>query len=122
MSNSQPKLASPSSSASFLMDAEIPWEVVDSKVQRQIVGYNQDLMIVKYKFQKGGVGALHQHMHSQSAIVLSGVFELTIDGEKRILKTGDGYMVEPNVWHSAVCLEEGILLDAFNPVRQEWLK
>ena len=122
MDNSSLKFSKPSSSPAFIIDAETPWEKIDANVDRQIVGYNQDLMIVKYRFKKGGVGALHQHIHSQSAIILSGVFELTINGEKRILKAGDGYMVEPNVWHGAVCLEEGVLLDAFNPVRQEWLK
>lgn len=122
MDNSPLKFSKPSSSQAFIIDAETPWEKVDDHVDRQIVGYNKDLMIVKYKFKKGGIGALHQHIHSQSAVVLSGVFELTINCEKRILKAGDGYMVEPDVWHGAVCLEEGVLLDAFNPVRQEWLK
>lgn len=110
------------SSASFLMESELQWDDLGGGVQRQVVGYNQDLMIVKFKFQKGGVGAPHHHIHSQSAVVVSGVFELTIDGKKKILRTGDGYMVEPNVVHSAVCLEEGILIDAFNPMRQEFIK
>jgi len=122
MDNSSSKFSKPASSPAFIIDADTPWEKVDDNVERQIVGYNPDLMIVKYRFKKGGVGVLHQHIHSQSAILLSGVFELTIAGEKRILKAGDGYRVEPNIWHGAVCLEEGILIDAFSPVRQEWLK
>ena len=110
------------SSTSFLLEAELPWEDLGGGVSRKIGGYNQDLMIVKYKFKKGGIGATHHHINSQSAVVLSGVFELTINGEKKILKAGDGYMVEPNVVHGAVCLEDGILLDAFNPVRADFLK
>lgn len=112
----------PSSSASFLIDAEMPWDDLGGDVQRQVVGYNQDLMMVKFRFKKAGVGAPHHHIHSQSAVVMSGVFELTIDGEKKVLKAGDGYIVEPNVIHSAVCLEDGILIDAFNPYRQEFIK
>jgi len=54
-------------------------------------------------------------------MVMSGVFELTIDGEKRILSAGDGYFVEPGIEHSAVCIEEGILIDAFNPSRADFL-
>ncbi len=110
-----------SNSNSFLYDKELPWDDLGGGVQRQVVGYNKDLMIVKFKFQKGGLGAPHHHVHSQSAVVLSGVFELTIDGKKKILKAGDGYMVEPNVVHSALCLEDGILVDAFNPTRDEFL-
>ncbi|MDZ4807731.1 MAG: cupin domain-containing protein [Bacteroidota bacterium] len=122
MENSSLKISKPFSSLSFLIDADIPWEVVDDKVQRRIVGYDPDLMIVKYKFRKGGIGALHQHIHSQSAVVMRGVFELTINGQKKILKAGDGYMVDPNLLHRALCLEDRILLDAFNPVWEEWLK
>jgi quercetin dioxygenase-like cupin family protein len=110
------------SSTSFLIDAALPWEEVSVGVSRQIFGYNQDLMIVKYKFKKDGLGAPHQHPNSQSAVVMSGVFELTINGEKKILRAGDGYMVEPNVVHSALCLEDGILIDSFNPVRADFLK
>jgi len=110
------------SSESFLIDSNLPWEDLGGGVERQVVGYNKDLMVAKFRFKKGGLGAPHTHFHSQSAIVQSGVFELTIDGKKKILKAGDGYMVEPNVLHSALCLEDGILIDAFNPMRQEFLK
>jgi quercetin dioxygenase-like cupin family protein len=110
------------SSTSFLMDAELPWEDLGGGVSRQVMGYNGDLMLVKIKFKKGGIGALHQHIHSQTAYVASGVFELTINGDKKILKAGDGYFVQPNIEHGAVCLEEGILIDAFNPMRKDFLK
>jgi quercetin dioxygenase-like cupin family protein len=110
------------SSESFLIDVELPWEDLGEGVQRKVVGYNADLMMVKFKFKKGGVGAPHHHVHSQGAVVLSGVFELTINSEKKILKAGDGYFVEPNIVHGAICLEDGILLDAFTPLRQDFLK
>jgi len=105
----------------FIIDAETPWEDLGGGVERQVGGYNDDLMIVKFRFKKGAVGAPHKHFQTQVAIVQSGVFELTINGEKRILKAGDGYYVDPNVVHGAVCLEEGILIDAFNPYRPEFL-
>jgi quercetin dioxygenase-like cupin family protein len=54
-------------------------------------------------------------------MVISGVFELTINGEKKILSAGDGYFVEPDVEHSAVCIEAGTLVDAFNPSRTDFL-
>lgn len=109
-------------SESFLIDAALVWDDLGGGVERQVMGYNPHLMMVKFSFKKGGVGVPHHHMHSQSAVVVSGVFELTIDGEKRILRAGDGYMVAPDTIHSAVCLEDGILIDAFSPVRHDFLK
>jgi quercetin dioxygenase-like cupin family protein len=45
-----------------------------------------------------------------------------INGEKKILEAGDGFYIEPDVPHGAVCLEEGILIDTFSPMRQDFLK
>jgi quercetin dioxygenase-like cupin family protein len=53
--------------------------------------------------------------------VASGKFELTIEGEKRILEAGDGYYVAPDELHGCVCLEAGILIDTFSPVRADFL-
>ena len=106
---------------SFLMNDALPWEDLGGGVSRQVMGYNNDLMMVKFKFVKGGVGAPHHHIHSQGALVVSGVFELTINGKSQILKAGDGYFVEPDVVHSALCLEDGVLIDAFNPIRKDFI-
>ena len=46
---------------------------------------------------------------------------LDIDGEKKIIEGGDGVYIEPNLLHSAVCLEEGMLIDTFSPVREDFL-
>jgi quercetin dioxygenase-like cupin family protein len=45
-----------------------------------------------------------------------------IDDEKRILETGDGFFIPPNLIHGAVCLEEGELVDVFSPVREDFLE
>lgn len=54
--------------------------------------------------------------------VASGKFELTIGDEKRILEAGDGYYVAPDELHGCVCLEAGILIDTFSPMRADFLK
>jgi quercetin dioxygenase-like cupin family protein len=49
------------------------------------------------------------------------VFEITIDGVTQRLEKGDSFYVPPNTLHGAVCLEEGELIDAFSPVRDEFI-
>ena len=39
----------------------------------------------------------------------------------KIVEAGDGVYIEPNLLHSAVCLEEGELIDTFSPVREDFL-
>ena len=49
------------------------------------------------------------------------LLELTIGDEKKILEAGDGYYVAPDVPHGCVCLEAGVLIDTFSPMRQDFL-
>jgi quercetin dioxygenase-like cupin family protein len=109
------------SSEIYQIESELLWEPAGEGACRQVMGYDGQLMLVKVAFQKGAVGTLHTHPHSQASYVAEGVFELTIGGEKKVLKTGDGYYVEPNVLHGCVCLEAGVLIDTFSPVRADFL-
>ncbi len=109
-------------SANFNVSAELPWEVVGEGLSRQIMGYDGQLMLVKVKFEQGAIGYVHEHFHSQTTYVVSGKFEVMINGEKKILEGGDGFYIEPDAPHGAVCLEAGILIDVFSPMRAEFLK
>lgn len=105
----------------FQFEATTEWQNPAPGIKRQIMGYDGQLMIVKVCFEKGAIGAKHAHYHSQATYVASGKFELTIDGEKAILVAGDGYYVAPDELHGCVCLEEGVLIDTFSPVRADFL-
>ena len=71
-------------SANFIVNAEVPWEVTGVGVSRQILGYDEQVMLVKVKFEKGSVGYVHKHFHSQVTYVASGVFKVMINGEEII--------------------------------------
>jgi quercetin dioxygenase-like cupin family protein len=97
------------------------WEKLGGGVSRKFLGYDNQIMMVKVKFEKGALGAPHQHFHTQATYCVSGKFEFEINGEKKIVEAGDGVYIEPNLLHSAICLEEGILIDTFSPVREDFL-
>jgi quercetin dioxygenase-like cupin family protein len=105
----------------FIENREIPWEEVDKGMKRKIMAYDDKLMVVKVQFDKGGVGTLHQHYHSQITHVESGKFEVEINGEKKILSAGDAFYIPPNVIHGAICLEAGVLIDVFSPMREDFI-
>jgi quercetin dioxygenase-like cupin family protein len=106
----------------FIENAEIPWQEMDKGVRRKIMAYDERLMVVKVEFQKGGIGSLHQHHHSQITHVESGVFEVQVGEEKKILKAGDAFCIPPNVMHGAVCMEAGVLIDVFSPMREDFVQ
>ena len=103
-------------SDAFQFEKELDWEKPAPGIRRQIRGYDG-----KVEFEKGAVGSMHQHYHSQATYVASGKFELTIGDRKEILSTGDGYYVEPDQPHGCVCLEAGVLIDTFSPMRADFL-
>lgn len=109
-------------SENFIFEAETAWEDAGGGVERQILGYNDNIMMVKVKFDKGEVGAPHSHPHSQVTYVASGVFEFTVGDVTKIVKAGDALYKQPDIEHGCVCLEEGILIDCFNPMRDTFLK
>ena len=108
-------------SASFQFADELPWQDLNNGLQRQLFGYDDKVMMLKIKFEKGAIGSLHQHLHSQVTYIESGVFDMTIDGVTKRIKTGDGYYVPPHALHGIVCIEAGMLVDVFSPHREDFL-
>lgn len=105
----------------LIADEDIAWETVGEGVRRKVMTYNDKLMLVKVYFQKGAIGALHHHPHLQISYVAGGVFETTIAGAVKILRGGDVFFVPENAVHGVVCLEEGLLIDVFSPMRADFI-
>ena len=108
-------------SNNFQYESEIKWENAGEGVVRQIMAYNDDLMMVKVKFETGAVGTPHTHPQTQATYVASGVFEFTTDGETKIVRAGDGVYMKPGVLHGCRCLEAGVLIDTFSPMRKDFV-
>ncbi len=108
-------------SEKFINVQTMEWEELGGGVSRKFLGYDNQIMMVKVKFEKGAVGSPHHHFHTQTTYVAEGKFEFEIDGEKQIVSAGDGVYIEPNLVHSAICLEEGMLIDVFSPIREDFM-
>jgi quercetin dioxygenase-like cupin family protein len=105
----------------FVKDADIAWQPVDDGVDRKILGYDEQLMMVCVRFKQGAVGSLHHHVHRQVTYIESGLFKVTIDGNSNILQQGDCFFLAPDLIHGVVALEPGILIDIFTPGREDFL-
>ncbi len=105
----------------FIETNKMDWQEFVPGLQRKFMGYNDDIMMVQIHFEKGAIGTLHKHPHSQSTFVASGKFVVTIGNEKKTLQTNDGFYVPPDIEHSVLCLEEGLLIDTFSPIREDFI-
>ncbi|NJP40592.1 cupin domain-containing protein [Oscillospiraceae bacterium HV4-5-C5C] len=100
---------------------DVPPVQADQGVRRQVLAYNDQLMCVENQFETGAVGKLHSHPHTQITYVVSGRFRFTIDGVTHEVTAGDTLLKENGVEHGCVCLEAGVLLDIFNPMREDFV-
>lgn len=108
-------------SKEFIKTDKMEWETLGGGVSRQFLGFDNQIMMVKVSFEKGSIGAAHRHFHTQATYCSAGKFEFTIEGKTEIINAGDGVYIAPNLEHGVLCLEKGILVDVFSPVREDFL-
>ena len=83
------------------------WEPTPDGNRRRVLVHTDELMMVEFAFEKGGVGVLHSHPHVQASYVAEGRFEVTVDGRSEILETGSSFIVPSNLVHGVKALEAG---------------
>lgn len=105
----------------WVFNADIDGEKAGEGVIRKVLAYTDEVMTVENHFKEGAVGALHHHPHTQITYVVSGSFEFTIGDEKKIVNAGDTLLKKDGIEHGCVCLKEGVLLDIFSPMREDFV-
>ncbi len=89
-------------------------------MQRQVLAYSRNLMLVRHHFLKGWKGANHSHPHEQLVYVVRGRIQFNTGGKSIDLRPGDSVIVEGNVEHQATALEDSEVLDVFAPYREDY--
>lgn len=108
-------------SENYIFADKVQWVQINDDMRRQVLSYDDKMMLVKVEFKTGGIGYAHQHPHRQCTYVVSGIFEFQVGEETKIVKAGDGLYMEPNILHGVKCIEGGILIDTFSPMREDFL-
>jgi quercetin dioxygenase-like cupin family protein len=99
---------------------EVREEKLNEKLSRKLaVGQNE--MIGRLKLTKGASVPPHKHLAEQITMVMSGALRFTIEGKDYTVGAGEVLVIPPNVVHSAVALEDTDDIDAFSPLRLDWL-
>ncbi len=90
--------------------------------QRRILSYGGKLMLVQFAFEAGATSWLHSHSHEQVGYVVSGEIDFNLEGHEPVrLSAGGSYYVPPNVKHNIVTFSPTVLVDAFTPIREDFL-
>lgn len=62
----------------------------------------------------------HSHPHEQITIMLEGKMEMKIGDETVLLEAGMIQVIPSSVVHGAIAHTDCVLIDVFNPVREEY--
>jgi quercetin dioxygenase-like cupin family protein len=100
--------------------------VANAPVRELFPGYrarlvHSDRMTFSYVDVDAGASFTeHDHPHEQVIHLLEGDFEVTVDGETRLMKAGDVAVVPPHARHRGTAITRCRILDAFAPARDDY--
>lgn len=101
---------------------EVLAEEMPTWQKRRILAHGEEMMMVENEFAPGDTAPEHTHPHTQITYVIKGKLEFTVDGKSRVLMQGDSVYGMPHAVHSAVALEDSLLIDMFAPMREDFLR
>jgi quercetin dioxygenase-like cupin family protein len=106
----------------FFADADMRLDTIEaSKVSRKIKAFGEKTMMVEVYFEKGAIGAPHEHPHEQLSYCLQGSFDFDVGTLKYRLEAGDSILIPSGSIHGVLCRDKGRLLDMFSPPREDFL-
>ncbi len=105
----------------FARAGERRWTEVAPGNRRRVLLHTDELMIVEFGFDEGGIGALHSHPHVQASYVAEGSFDVTVGDQVARLSAGDSFIVPSGIVHGVKALEAGRLIDTFTPHRADFI-
>lgn len=105
----------------------MPFITIDQLTHKEIVpGYvgraihTGSMTFMYFTVEAGAEIPMHQHLHQQVSNVLTGIFELTVGEETQLLKPGVVAVIPPNILHGGKAITDCLILDVFNPEREDY--
>ena len=93
-------------------------EVIPGYTARAV--HTGTMTFIYWTVEEGAAMPIHSHLHEQVAHVISGQFELTVDGETQVLEPGKVAVIPPLVPHGGKAITACTLLDVFLPERDDY--
>jgi len=98
-----------------------PVEELNPKIGRRMF-HTEATTVAWITLAEGAVVPQHDHPNEQIATVLSGRLRFVVGPEEREVGPGESVLIRGGVPHRVEALEESVVLDAFAPRREDWLR
>ena len=99
-------------------------EIAKKQLTEGIIGkyvHSKTMTVGWVDIKKGSDLSVHQHPHEQITIMLEGKLEMQIGNETVILEPGMIQVIPSNTPHGAIAHTDCVLVDVFNPVREDYI-
>lgn len=95
-------------------------EKLSDTISRKMLWGDRE-MLSQIVLKKGAIVPEHSHESEQISYVVEGALKFWIDGKEMIVRSGEVIVIPSRMPHSAEALEDTLDLDAFSPVRHDWI-
>ena len=82
--------------------------------------HTEKMTLIHWKIDRGSLLPEHSHPHEQVVNMLSGRFELTIDGATRVLHEKMVAVIPSHAVHSGRAITDCRIIDVFYPIREDY--
>jgi quercetin dioxygenase-like cupin family protein len=99
---------------------DIAAEQITEHISRRYVT-GDGVTVARFALRKDGVVPRHSHPNEQVSCVLSGKLEFRFDERTAVVGPGEVVQIPGDVPHEVAVLEDAVVIDVFNPIRQDWI-
>jgi quercetin dioxygenase-like cupin family protein len=99
---------------------DIAPEQITSHISRRFIT-GDGVTIAHFALTKDGVVPRHSHPNEQISYVLSGKLRYQFDDQTFVVGASELLQIPSNAAHEVTALEDSIVVDVFDPIRQDWL-
>lgn len=89
-------------------------------VVRRTLGWGDRLLVAEFSYEPGARVPMHRHAFEQYSYVVEGEYTVTIAGARRLVRTGDSYLVPPDVDHAQEAAMRTVTCDVWCPPRPDY--
>jgi quercetin dioxygenase-like cupin family protein len=104
----------------FFSVKELPKKKIKEGI-RMCSAYLDNLMLTYFEFDQGQEIPSHKHPHEQITFILEGEMQFKLGDEIKNLRAGEGVTVPSNMMHSVCALTPVKVVDAWNPIREDYV-
>ncbi len=100
---------------------EQPVEALSDLISRQMLN-GEAMTLARITLTRGAVVPRHSHANEQIATVLSGRLRFMLGDDALEVGAGESVLIHADVPHEVEALEDSVVLDAFAPRREDWIR